>query len=199
MIALSGSARPGVMSRRRASMSRCSQSARTTARLRGLRTLWMPDVRRHGSARGGCGAAARTAANSCSAQASLPCASRSRCTASRSRPAVRRRGRRTAATAPEEAALTSRRLSDLSPASSPAVPRPSDRARRVRSLRRPPSSVSKMRGGSQSHLAQAGQVLSCCVQNPFGVREHRAQCGEVRAGDRVDQHVPAPSRRSCTR
>ena len=51
-IAASGSTRPGAMSRSAASRSRASHSARTTASARGLRILWMPDVRRHGSARG---------------------------------------------------------------------------------------------------------------------------------------------------
>ena len=88
-IAESGRTRPGAMSRSAASRSRASHSARTAASGRGLRTLWMPDVRRHGSARGAGGGAVRTASNSCSAKPSLPCsasmsASRSRSSTSTS-------------------------------------------------------------------------------------------------------------------
>ena len=53
------------MSRSAASRSRASHSDRTAASARGLRTRCMPEVRRHGSARGAGGGAVRTASNSC--------------------------------------------------------------------------------------------------------------------------------------
>ena len=59
-------------------------SSRTTASPRLVRTLWMPDVRRHGSGRGGGGGAAAMAANSCRAHSVLPWVSSSTASASRS-------------------------------------------------------------------------------------------------------------------
>ena len=56
-IAASGSVRPGATSRRAASRSRACHSARTIASCRRVRRPWMPEVRRHGSARGGPGGA----------------------------------------------------------------------------------------------------------------------------------------------
>ena len=80
----SGSTRPGAMSRSAASRSRAVQSARTMASARGLRILWMPEVRRQGSARGVGGPAVRTASNSSIAQANLPCSVSSSASTSRS-------------------------------------------------------------------------------------------------------------------
>ena len=86
MIAMSGSTRPGALSRRDAIRSRAYHSARTRASARAPRTLWMPDVRRHGSGRGGATrpAEATSAANSSWAQSSLPCSDSSASSLSRS-------------------------------------------------------------------------------------------------------------------
>ncbi len=64
--------RPGAMSSSDARASRASHSSRATARLRGLRMAWMPESRRHGSARGGFASVCSTASNSCAARSALP-------------------------------------------------------------------------------------------------------------------------------
>ena len=71
MMALSGRMRCGAMSRRRAISSRACHSSRTTASARRSFTRCRPEVRRHGSARGGAGGASTMAANSCRAHVQL--------------------------------------------------------------------------------------------------------------------------------
>ena len=77
------STRPGAMSRRCATWSRVSHSARRTANCRRLRTRCSPDVRRHGSFRGSGGGAGAIAANSWRPIRACPARSSSAASASR--------------------------------------------------------------------------------------------------------------------
>ena len=75
-MATSGRIFDGARSLSRAISSRTCQSSATYASPRRVRTRWMPEVRRHGSARGSVGvpAPAASAANSSAAHSSLPAA-----------------------------------------------------------------------------------------------------------------------------
>src|SRR3984957_10524095 len=84
MIALSGRTRRGDRSAAWAIRSLTIQSSRTTASPRRDWTRWMPEVRRHGSARAAAGLAASAAANSWRAHSVLPCSASSAASASRS-------------------------------------------------------------------------------------------------------------------
>ena len=83
-IAASGSTRPGATSRVVASRSRAIHNSRTVASWRGLRNVWICEVRRHRSGRGGLGARVRMYSNSSAAQSVLPCDASSVAIASRS-------------------------------------------------------------------------------------------------------------------
>ena len=129
-IAASGSTRPGAMSRSAASRSRASHNARTAASARGLRTRCMPEVRRHGSARGAGGGAVRTASNSWRAHSSLPCsASSAGEDVAQRRRAPRRPARRRRASPRAAGGATSRPRRAPSPARARAAAPPSGRAR----------------------------------------------------------------------
>ena len=190
MMATSGRTLVGERSRCRAILSRSCQSSRTTARPRRLRTRWMPEVRRHGSARGGGGPAARTAANSCRAQSVLPCSARAaRASASRS----------STSTSTSSAAYCSQSLGsgrvDQSAAEwlfsrvSPSTVLDQGAEAHPRVAEQPPGQLGvEQLPGPVAELGQAGQVLRGRVQHGLGIGQRAVDAGQVGAGDRVDQH-----------
>ena len=190
-MAESGSTRPGDRSRRRAILSRSSHSSRTMARPRRVRTRWMPEVRRHGSGRGGGGPALSTAANSCRAHSSLPWATSSAASASRSSTrtstssaAYRSQSSGSGRVDQSAAACPFSRLSPSTVLDQRAEAHP-------RVAEQPPGQLGvEQLPRPVTQVGQAGQVLGRGVQHGFGTGQRRVQGRQVGAGHRVDQHGP---------
>ena len=196
MMAASGSIRPGATSRSAASRSRACQSARTSASWRRLRRPWMPDVRRHGSARGAGAGAAQDRRELLLGPVQLAGRSQlARAAPRAARSAARRPARRRPASRAAAAGWTSRRPSGPSPARCPrycSTMVPS--ATRSEPSSRPASSVSNSRRGRMPSSARQGRSwLAAC-------RIHSASASaasiELRSGNAIGsiRTVPAPAR-----